>query len=105
MSACRAIVATSFLAACAVAGVAFEASAQGRPSTLGMSCAQAQSIVRARGAVVFTTGQFTYDRFVADQRFCSFDEETIPTWAPTRDARQCMVGYRCEQRRSFPFDR
>ena len=104
MSSLRALVTASFCRA-PWRGRRVDAAAQGRPSTLGMSCGQAQSIVRARGAVVMTTGQYTYDRFVSDQRFCSFDEETIPTWAPTRDTPQCMVGYRCEQRRSFPFDR
>ncbi|MBX9759507.1 MAG: hypothetical protein K2Y29_12105 [Beijerinckiaceae bacterium] len=105
MSSIRALVTSCLLAACAVAGAAADAAAQGRPATMAMSCGQAQSMVRARGAVVMTTGQYTYDRFVSDQRFCSFDEETIPTWAPTRDAPQCMVGFRCEQRRSFPFNR
>jgi hypothetical protein len=105
MSSIRALVTSSLLAAGVLAGAAVDAAAQGRPATMAMSCGQAQSMVRARGAVVLTTGQYTYDRFVSDQRFCSFDEETVPTWAPTRDSRQCMVGYRCEQRRSFPFDR
>lgn len=105
MSSIRALVTSSLLAAGVLAGAAADAAAQGRPATMAMSCGQAQAMVRARGAVVLTTGPYTYDRFVSDQRFCSFDEETIPTWAPTRDVRQCMIGYRCEQRRSFPFDR
>ena len=36
-----------------------------RPSTLGMSCRQAQNLVATQGAVVMTTGQHTYARFVA----------------------------------------
>ena len=79
--------------------------AQGRPSTLNMTCAQAQSFVRSAGAVVLSTGGHTYDRFVATQAFCTPDEELVPTWAPTRDTPQCMVGYRCEMRRSWRFDR
>jgi hypothetical protein len=105
MPSIRALLTTSVVAAGVTAGAIADAAAQGRPSTLGMTCAQAQAIVRSRGAIVLTTGQFTFDRFVANQNFCNFEEETIPTWAPTRDAPQCMVGYRCEQRRSFPFDR
>ncbi len=82
-----------------------DALAQGRPSTLNMSCGQAQSTVLSRGAIVLSTGQHTFDRFVASQRFCTPDEEAVPTWAPTRDNPQCMVGYRCEMRRSWRFDR
>jgi hypothetical protein len=82
-----------------------EAAAQGRPSTLNMSCGQAQASVQQRGAIVLSTGQHTFDRFVASQRFCTPDEELVPTWAPTRDNPQCLVGYRCEMRRSWRFDR
>lgn len=97
------------IAAAAVASAALvsaqAAQAQARPSTLAMSCGQAQSLVRSSGAIVLSTGQHTYDRFVANGGFCTPDEETVPTWAPTRDTPQCLVGYRCEQRRSWRFDR
>lgn len=81
------------------------AQAQGRPSTLAMTCAQAQGLVTQSGAVVLTTGPYTFDRFVRNRSFCTPDENTEPTWAPTRDAPQCMVGYRCERTRDRLFDR
>lgn len=96
---------TAFVAMCATGAFVSEAMAQRRPSTLGMTCAQAQSLVRSTGAIVLSTGAHTYDRFVASQRFCTPDEELVPTWARTRNAAQCMVGYRCEMRRSWRFDR
>lgn len=105
MNRLTALVASTFIAACATGAAVSEAMAQRRPSTLGMSCAQAQGLVRATGAIVLSTGPHTYDRFVANRRFCTPDEEEIPTWAPTRDTPQCMVGYRCEMRRSWRFDR
>lgn len=95
----------TFLAATAAGAIVSDALAQSRPSTLGMSCGQAQAFVRSRGAVVMTTGPHTFDRFVATRQFCTPDEELEPTWARTRDAAQCMVGYRCEPRRSWRFDR
>lgn len=95
----------TFLAAASSGAVVSDALAQARPSTLGMSCGQAQSFVRSRGAIVLSTGGHTYDRFVASRQFCTPEEETVPTWAPTRDAAQCMVGYRCEMRRGWRFDR
>ncbi|MFN3890507.1 MAG: hypothetical protein ACK4MV_08925 [Beijerinckiaceae bacterium] len=96
---------TVLLAAPALGGASSGALAQGRPSTLNMSCAQAQGLVASRGAIVLSTGQFTYDRFVSNQTFCTPEEELIPTWAPTRDNPQCMVGFRCEMRRNWRFDR
>lgn len=73
------------------------ANAQGRASTVNMSCAQAQSIVARSGAVVLGTGGNTYDRFVNSRAFCTPSEVTKPAWAPTADVRQCFIGYRCEE--------
>lgn len=105
MTRLKVVAASALLAASAIGPGATDAFAQNRPSTLNMTCAQAQSLVRARGAIVLSTGGYTYDRFVASRRFCTPEEEEIPTWAPTRDTPQCMVGFRCEMRRSWRFDR
>lgn len=69
--------------------------AYARPDTRGMSCAQAQDLVHHNGAVVLTTGQHTYDRYVADGRYCDFSEVPMPSWVRTSDQRKCMVGYVC----------
>ena len=69
--------------------------AQQRLSTLNLTCGQAQQIVRARGAVVLSTGTYTYDRFVTDRRFCEFNEGLELALVPTRDTPQCPIGYRC----------
>lgn len=78
-----------------VSGAAF---AQSRPSTVKMSCAQAQQTVRSAGAIVLGTGGFSYDRFVRGEGFCARDEMAVPTWAQSRDVAQCMVGFVCESR-------
>lgn len=96
------VIAASVLGLAALSGAAH---AQGRPSTLSMTCAQAQQMVVRSGAAVLSTGPTTYDRFVRDRSFCMPDESTEPTWAPTRDSAQCMVGYRCERLRDRLFDR
>lgn len=67
-----------------------------RPSTLGMSCAQARGLVAAQGAIVLSTGRHTYDRFVATPGFCSFGEWARPATAPTADTAQCPLGYVCQ---------
>ena len=67
-----------------------------RPSTLGMSCGEARSIVASQGAVVLSTGRHTYDRFVATPGFCSLGEWARPATAPTVDARDCPLGYTCQ---------
>jgi hypothetical protein len=76
--------------------------AQPRPSTVVMSCAQANAIVAARGAVVLGTGGFTFDRFVVDRRFCGITQTTEPAWVPAADTPQCLVGYRCIEPNSEP---
>ena len=101
----KALTSAAFVATCMAGMFILEAQAQGRPSTLDMSCNQAQSLVRSRGAIVLSTGGQNYDRIVSSRRFCTQDEEEIPTWAPTRDMAQCFVGSRCEPSRSMRFDR
>jgi hypothetical protein len=81
----------------ALALAATGAVAQPRPSTQAMTCGQAQGLVASRGAVVLNTGPTTYERFVASQGFCQFDEMIQPMWAPTRDTPQCPIGYRCRE--------
>jgi hypothetical protein len=71
------------------------AEAQPRPSTTLMTCAEATRLVSSRGAIVLGTGGQTYDRFVADRSFCEITEAVRRGLAPTRDAPQCLVGYRC----------
>jgi hypothetical protein len=71
--------------------------AQARPSTQAMTCGQSKALVASRGAVVLNTGPTTYERFVASQAFCQFNEMIQPMWAPTRDAPQCPIAYRCRE--------
>ena len=68
--------------------------AEARQSTLSMSCRQAASLVASRGAVVLSTGRYTYDRFVASPGYCFAGEWAEPAWAPTRSG-NCRLGYIC----------
>lgn len=81
-----------------VAGMTAGAMAQGRPNTLAMSCAGAQALVARAGAIVIGTGVSTYDRIVAHRGFCTPSETVEPVFAPTADARACLVGQRCLER-------
>lgn len=91
------IIASTALGAVLVALAAAPAAAQGRPDTAAMTCAQAQGVVRSAGAIVLSAGPNIYDRFVASRAFCTPSEVVKPAWAPTRDDRQCFIGYRCEE--------
>ncbi len=71
--------------------------AQPRPSTQAMTCGQTRALVATRGAIVLNTSPTTYDRFVASQAYCQFDERVRPIWVPTRDTPQCPIGYLCRQ--------
>jgi hypothetical protein len=76
--------------------------ADARQSTLNMTCAQASSLVGRQGAIVLSTGRYTFDRFVANGAFCNPGTDyTIPAWAPTRDGR-CQIGYLC--RSGTPYE-
>lgn len=66
-----------------------------RPDARTMDCEQVQTMIRSRGAVVLTTGQHTYDRYVTDGRFCSMGEVALYQTIRTRDTQQCVV-YACQ---------
>jgi hypothetical protein len=80
------------LAVIALADAAF---AQ-RPSTLSMSCSQARRLVSSEQAIVMSTGRHTYDRYVSSPGFCPFGEYALVAWVPTRDTRNCQIGFRCD---------
>jgi len=71
------------------AALSVPASAQ-RPDARNMTCQQVNDMIASSGAVVLTTGQYTYDRYVADGRFCSFPYSTRPESISTRDG-ECTV--------------
>lgn len=88
---------TALFSLLALATVSITSTANARPSTLKMTCQQAANLVSARGAIVLGTGRYTYDRYVAHAGYCGIGETTQPAWVPTRDARQCFIGYTCGQ--------
>ena len=53
------------------------------------------ALVAEQGAVVLTTGDHTYDRFVAHGGFCLPGEAPLRAFAPAADASKCPVGYLC----------
>lgn len=71
------------------------ANAQGRPDSRRMTCDQAYNLVQRHGAVVISTGRYTFERVVASSRWCQFEEITQRFYVPTRDDHRCRVGYRC----------
>jgi hypothetical protein len=80
----------------AAAALAGGAQAQ-RPDTRAMTCAQVNQLVQQYGQVVMTTGQHTYQRFVANWGYCDRWQETWPEYAPTRDTPRCPVHYVCRE--------
>lgn len=92
--------AMTFAILAALSGVAL---AQGRrPDARAMDCDQVRTMIQSRGAVVLTTGQHTYDRYVADGRYCSSGEVATYETISTRDTRQCAV-YACRMDSRDPF--
>lgn len=78
-----------------VATLAAPSIAAARPNTTTMSCAEATATVARAGGIVLSTGEFTYQRFVASVQFCDLRQQTEPAFAPTRDSPRCQVGYSC----------
>lgn len=72
-------------------------SAQERPNSLAMTCAQATGLVRSQGAVVVGSGPSLYDRYVENRGYCTPMQYVEPAWVPTRDAPSCQIGYLCRE--------
>ena len=79
----------------AVALLIGASAATGRPATYAMTCAEAQALVASTGAIVMSTGQYTYERFVAHRGFCRHGEFADRVYVPTSDNPQCRIGYHC----------
>jgi hypothetical protein len=90
--------AATVLATAILAVPLFAGEAMARPDTRKMTCEGAQQFIRQNGAVVMTTGQYTYERIVTNRGFCDFDEMTWLKIAPTLDNPKCRVGYYCRPR-------
>lgn len=76
--------------------------AMARPDVRTMYCADARELVFRKGAIVVTTGDTTYERFVEGQRQCQpFDEIAVPAVAETRDNPECWIGSVCRNRGNF----
>ena len=90
--------AAGLLAAAVVSVPMLAGEALARPDTRKMTCQGAQQFVRQNGAVVMTTGQYTYERIVTNQGYCDYDEMTWLKIAPTIDNPRCRVGYYCRPR-------
>jgi len=72
--------------------------ASARPDARAMTCQQARLMVQQQGAVVMTTGRYTYQRFVAHRGHCDYWETIRTAWTATRDDPKCRIGYICEPR-------
>jgi hypothetical protein len=84
------VIATLFLASAAQAA---------RPDVRAMTCRDAAGLVDEKGAVVFTTGKYTYERVVSSHFRCgsSSKDVGVKTYAKTLDVETCFVGYICRR--------
>lgn len=80
----------------AVAMAAAVTAAHARPDTRAMTCEQTQRLIERNGAVVLTTGQHTYDRYVGGRGFCERPYAPMQTTVRTRDTANCPV-YNCQR--------
>ena len=85
--------AAGLLAAQCLAGTAL---AQTRPDTRKMTCVEVRKLVESRRAVVLSTGDNTYDRYVWTAQSCAPGEQTAPAYARTLDYTGCHVGHTCK---------
>ncbi len=92
---------TAFMLLAASMTVAMTSIASARPDTRSMTCQQARAVVQQYKAIVMSTGQYTYERIVIGQGYCSSTQISKPLYAPTVDVERCKVGNICEEN---PFD-
>ena len=78
-------------------------SQSGRPNSNAMTCGQVQSMISQRGAVVLSTGQYTFDRYVANLNSCQHGEVLRWDYVPTKDNRRCRVS-RCVDPQPWRYD-
>lgn len=69
----------------------FPALAEARPDARTMTCNEVWALIQDRGAVVLTTGQYTYKRFVYHRGFCLYSERIGHEWISTSDTRECRL--------------
>lgn len=69
--------------------------ADARPASYKMACTSAAGLVARQGGVVMDTSPTTFDRYVANVRFCMPGQVLKPEWVRARDTPQCFVGYTC----------
>lgn len=62
-----------------------------------MTCVAARQLVETRKAIVLSTSDNAYDRYVADAGSCSRGQETVPAYARTTDYTGCHIGYTCRE--------
>ena len=67
-----------------------------RPSTLGMTCGQANAVVQAQGSIVLSTGPHTFEKFTSIPGSCPRGERARRARAPTLDHPQCPLAYVCK---------
>lgn len=87
-----------FLVSSILLTISAQVSVEARTAIYTMSCAQAQSYIRQRGAAVVDTGPRTFERVVTNRSYCDFDERLRPFYNRTRDNPKCNVGFECFRR-------
>lgn len=66
-----------------------------------LDCAEIRSIIDEDGAAIMryrskrNPSLVLYDRYVRDRFFCTWREDAVPAWIPSRDKASCRVR-RCE---------
>lgn len=78
--------------------LASTADAYALPAAYSMTCSEAAGLVSACGAVVMDDTPSTYERYVADSRYCDVENVLRPEWITIRDNPAYFVGYICAQR-------
>ncbi len=69
-----------------------------RPDARTMTCASLNALIAREGAVVVTTGDFTFERFVASFQFCDSQTMLKSAYQATADDRRCVVNSVCGDR-------
>ena len=76
--------------------IALGDAAMARPDLRAMTCDQARALVHRNGAVVFTTGPRTYEKFVVARWGCELPYRGTSAYVATKDRKNCRIGFRCE---------
>ncbi|WP_096175687.1 hypothetical protein [Cohaesibacter sp. ES.047] len=67
-----------------------------RVDSQSMTAPQVKQLIKDQGSVILSTGQYNFDRYVANDSHCYIGEKAEAAFVPTANSSSSFVGYTCK---------